>query len=325
MADVATEQPSGSTTTGPTSFSDPSLTWSDAPSASTPAADTPAASTSAETIPPPAATSATDGLPQQQGTPPPERWPDILANARTKAAEEAIAPLAWARDVNPQEFQQIRQIARHFASGDVVAGIKSLYAEASKDPAVAAAFRSEAARQLAQRQQASSGLELVNVQLEDGSIVAMPRDPAAYLAAQKQQWMDELKQELSPVTKTIGELQAERQEAVRQQQIAQYTNSTYADAQTWPGMDSDENKKAVAEELARRTDIDPNDPREVTLALNAAWRKVVAPQLGKRAEAQLLDSLKTKAAASTSVNPSAASPSTPRRVDRFDQLPKEAW
>jgi hypothetical protein len=324
---AAPATPSGSTTTGPTSFSDTSLTWSGDSSTPTPSTEsTPPASASADTTVPPAAAPPADGVTQQQGEPPQERWADILANARTKAAEEALAPYAWAKQVQPQEFQQIQRIAAHFAQGDTMGGLKALLAEARKDPQVDAQLRSEAARILSQRQQPSpTAPQMVNVQLEDGSVVPMPRDPEAWLAHQKQQWTAEIEQKFQPVTKTIEQLHADRAAAVQQQQVEQFTAKTYQDMATWPGMDSAENQKAVATAMGQMGLPDDASPDQVLLAAERAWRTHIAPQLSNRAQAQLLDSLKTKAAASSSVNPGSAAPSAPRTVSRFDQLPPDAW
>lgn len=54
--------------------------------------------------PPPAAA----GKPA--GVPPEERWPSILDNARTKAAEEALRPFAWAKGMDANEAKQGIQI-----------------------------------------------------------------------------------------------------------------------------------------------------------------------------------------------------------------------
>lgn len=301
------------------------MTWSDAPSASTPTSEsTPAASASADVTVPPAAATTPEGSTPAPGEPPKERWDAILANARQKAADEALAPLAWARGVNPQEFQQMQQIARHFTSGNAVEGIKNLIAELRRDPAINQQLTRLHAQELAalRGQPKEPDLNPIQVQLDNGQTVGLYS--ADQIAALRQQWLNDVRQELQPIAKSHEQLQADRAEAVRQHQIEHFTTTTFADAQTWPGMDSQENRTAVAKEMAQAR-INPNDPGQVQLALNAAWRKVVVPTLKSSAEATLLDSLKTKAQASTSVNPGSAAPSAPRTVTRFDQLGAEAW
>jgi hypothetical protein len=322
---------SGSATTGPTSFSDPSLTWSDAPSASTPAAESqPADSASASTTETPAASAPETG-PPQQGEPPQERWADILANTRTKEREAALSEWrqkhGWAEQVNQQEYQQVAELAKR-ASADPIGYLTDFIKELQSSPEHAAQLRSLAARALAQRSSTPQGPDLnpIQVQLENGQTVGLYS--AEQIAALKGQWLTEAEQKFAPAMQTVEQLRAQQQEAVRAQQqqreIAQFTTTTMQDVQTWPGMDSEANRKAVAEELGRMT-MASDDPREVSLALNAAWRKVVAPTLTHKAESQLLDSLKTKAAAATSVNPGSSAPSSPRTITRFDQLPADAW
>jgi predicted mannosyl-3-phosphoglycerate phosphatase (HAD superfamily) len=165
---------------------------------------------------------------------------------------------------------------------------------------------------------------MVNVQLEDGTVVEMPRNPAEWLAAQKQQWLQEAEQKFQPFTKTVEQLQAERAEMARQQQITQYVSTTEADVKTWPGMDDAENRKAVAEELSRMN-VPDDDPREVSLALNAAYRKVMLPKLQSKSESALLENLQRKAAASNTVNPGSAASSSPRAYKSFKDLGPEMW
>jgi hypothetical protein len=73
----------------------------------------------------------------------------------------------------------------------------------------------------------------------------------------------------------------------------------------------------------------PSDhPAEVKAAAYQAYLKVlsakVLPSLSATAQSQLLDKLQTKAAASTSVNPGAAS-SAAKSYDSFAKLPAEMW
>jgi hypothetical protein len=330
MEGTSTPTSTGSTTTGPTTFSEmPSTAWSDAPSASAPAtANTPADQSTATTTPSPE-TVPVEGQPQQ-GEPPKERWNDILANARTKAAQDADAKwqqYAWAKQIDPQDFQQVQSITRHFKpGGDPIEGLQSLMAEIRKDPANDARIRSLAARALSQRSQPQAPTEpqMVQVQLEDGTVVAMPRDPATWLEHQKQQWLSQVEQKFQPLVKAHETTQAERQIEAQNQYVKQVSDATYDDAKTWAGMDSLENQIAVAQ--AMETMVPDNASIEqVQLALNAAYRKVVLPKLSSSTEAKLLDSLKTRAAASTSVNPGSAAASASRQVARFQDLGPDAW
>jgi hypothetical protein len=320
----------GSTTTGPTSFSEmPSSAWSDAPSASAPSSESTQTDPSAATTTPPVETAPGEGQPQQ-GEPPKERWNDILANARTKAAQEANAQFeqqyGWAKQIPQAEFQQVQQLARTL-SADPIQGLQQLIAEVRKNPQYDAQLKSLAARALSQRSapQIPAEPQMVNVQLEDGSVVPMPRDPAAWLAHHEQRWLSQIEQKFQPVTRTIENLQQREAAAERAQQIQAFTDTTFNDAVTWQGMDSKDNQIAVAQRMAQMGIPDDASPEAVKLALHTAWRQVVVPKLAQSTEAKLLDSLKTKAAASSSVNPGSAAPSASRQVTRFQDLGPDSW
>jgi hypothetical protein len=329
--------PSGSTTTGPASFSElPGTAWSGDSSAPTPTSDSPeTASASAATTEPPVETSTPDGTTPGNGEPPKERWADILSNARAKEREAAIAEyrqkVGWAEQINQQDLHHAMSIAQKLrvdAGPDAfVEGLRAILAEGQQNPQIAAALRSfqgRALAQLRQQQAAPQGPDLhpIRVQLENGQEVGLYS--ADQITALRDQWLAQVKQEFQPVTKTIETLQAERAAAEQAQRVTHFASSTYQDMTTWPGMDSKENQRIVAHALTQAR-IDPNNPQEVQLAAERAWRTHVAPQQSRQAEAKLLDSLKTKAAASTGVNPGSAAPSATRAVTKFADLSADAW
>ena len=312
---------SGSTTTGPATFAEAFA--ADASSASTPVqSQTATASASADTTSPPAAGSP-DGTTPAPGEPPKERWADILDNARTKAREEAEAqwqPYAWAKQVSAQEYQQVADLARR-AQSDPIAYLQDFIKELRSNPTYDAQLKSLAARALAQRttaQPTEPQLETIPVELPDGRVVNLTTadSQAKREAWFKEQLLSQVKQDFQPVTETIESLKAKEQQALQQQTIARFVESTQADVLTWPGMSEQANQKAVAEELGR-AQVDANDPQAVQLALNAAYRKVVLPSLQSKSESAVLDDLKRKAVASTSVNPGSAAASAPANVTSF--------
>jgi hypothetical protein len=298
----------GSTTTGPTSFSDPSLTWSGDSSASTPTESTPAASASAETTSPSAETTLPDGTTPAQGEPPKERWNDILANARTKATQDAQAQFeqqyGWATKVNPQEFQQVSQLARTL-SANPIEGLQQLIAEVRKDPQYDAQIRSLAARALAQGRQPAAPAEpqMVQVQLEDGSVVSLPRDPQAWLAHQQQQWTAAMEQKLQPLQQTHEQLQAERAAAVQQEQRSALHHDDVWTCATWPGMDGGEPGPS-RERWRRLPDRSQRSPRSAARGLErGVAHAVVAPSSARRRKPSCWIPSKPKRRPSSSVNP----------------------
>lgn len=275
------------------------------------------------TIPPAAA--PTDAPPSTEPTEPgPIPFPahkTALDNARAKAVAEYRQQYGWAEQVNPQEFQQIQQIARHFTSGDPIAGLQEMIAEIRKDPQHDAALKSLAARALAQGRAApvedQEPQPDLQMQREDGQVVHL------YSADQQakrdgflqRQLLARVQQELGPVLATHQQLQQREQATAQQHAVDHFVTTTYDDLKTWPGMDAPEAQAAVARDL-QAARIDPHDPREVALALNAAYRRVVLPTLQTSSRQAVLNDINRQAAAS-SVNPAHSSTRAPKSMDEM--------
>jgi hypothetical protein len=139
----------------------------------------------------------------------------------------------------------------------------------------------------------------------------------------KQQWLSEIRKELEPVTQTVKEVKAQR---------AQEASKAFASSAFEELSSQLPEFEAHAKEIGQRLkalDLQTDEPAMLKLALKAIYADVVTPkreqQMASTAESKLLDNLQRKAAASTSVNPGSATPSTPRAVNSFHQLPREAW
>jgi hypothetical protein len=328
----------GAATTGPTTFSDPGLSWSDASSASDPSSETAAAdSASADATVPPAASETPEGTPQQ-GEPPQERWPDILSNQRKAAAEEALkswkAQYGWAEQINQEQFQRLQEFYQGFndPGGDPIALLQQLIDRVSTHPEHGAKLRSLAARQLAaargQQQAPADEMPQADVAITDanGNVVGHTYSAEAQAkreALLKQQWLSEIRKELEPVTQTVNQVKAQR---------AKEASDSFAST-TFEELSSQLPEfKTHAKEIGQRLaalDLQTDDPAMLKLALKAIYADVVTPkreqQLTSTAQSKLLDNLQQKAAASTSVNPGSAAPSTSRTVTSFHQLGAEAW
>lgn len=243
-------------------------------------------------------------------------------NTRKGELESKLSSLAWAEQVNPQEFQQIQRIAKALSGPDKVAGLQELAAELRKeDPAFEAQLRSYAARTLAQRppQVEQEPQPDLPIQLDDGRVVHLysAEQQAKRDAYLHKQWLQSVEQKLQPLQQTHEQWQAQRAAYEQQQQVEHFVTTTFADLQTWPGMADPVNQKAVAQAMRSMGLPDDASPERVMLAANEAYRKAVLPTLNQKAQSELLDSLKTKAAASTSVNPGTAASSAPRRITSF--------
>ena len=228
-----------------------------------------------------------------------------------------MAPYAWAKQVNQQDVQEAVRIAQ-LARNNPIEYLQEFVKDLQTHPTYGAQLKSLAAKALAQRSnpqaQAPPDLNPIALSLEDG------RTFSAYSAEQVQALVEkavaQVEQKFAPVVKTHEQLQADQQAAAQKAQIDHYVTTTYGDIQTWPGMDDKANQVAVANYL-RDLKLESDDPREVEILANRAYRTVVLPKLSNKAQSQLLDTLKTKAAASSSVNPGSAGASAPRSPRSF--------
>jgi hypothetical protein len=342
MAETAVALPSapssGAATTGaPTSFQ--GLDWSEPSSGSSPTeipAD-PSPPASATVSPDPAATP--DGSPQQPPGPIPfDRHQAILANQRQEAVTKflteqglagyapeqlkAIAPWIQKASTDPEGFL-IGELTSH---PDPVGLLRQTLQRLQTDPRHAATIRSLVgqAMQSLRGQPTQTPPPMVKVQFDDGSIVDMPRDPGAWLQYHQQQWLKQMDDRFAPVTQTVDQLREQQQAAAQAAQVDSFVQSRTQDILTWEGMNEPANQKALAVEMGKIA-IDPWDFAGIERAANIAYRRVVVPTIRARSESQLLDRLKTQAAASTGINPGSAAPSAARPITKFSDLGQEAW
>ena len=279
-------------------------------------------------------TAASEASPQQAD----ERSPFIPrprfdeVNTERNELKQWKEQYAWAEQVNRDQLAQVQQLAEKYTR-DKLGFLNELAQEIQSDPVLGPQLRSMAARTLAaaRGQQAPAAdaepqLETIPVELQDGRVVQFVTADSQQKREQwlQRQWLAQAEQKFAPVVQTVEQVKAERAAAEQRAQVEQFATTTFADVQTWPGMDNADTRKAVADALKGMA-LQSDDPREVALALNAAYRKVVVPTLSRKAESSLLDSLQQKAAASTSVNPGSAASSTPKSYKSFTDLPPEAW
>lgn len=248
-------------------------------------------------------------------------------NTRKAELESKLQHLAWAEQVNPQEFQAVQQIARHFAGGDQLAGIKALIAEARKDPAIEAQLRSEAARILSQRaQQAAPDAEpQFMVPQPDGSIAFDPQAFGQWKQWQQRQLLGQFQQELQPLKQNYEQQQLQAKQAQEEAAWNSWQMQTVADTVTWPGMTNPEVRAQFAKEVERNIMGRDVSRDQIEREIEKAYRRIVVPTIAQSSEARTLDTLKRKAAASTTVNPGSAAASTPKAITNFNQLGPEAW
>lgn len=235
----------------------------------------------------------------------------------------------WVEQVDRAQVEQAIALAQRYQR-DRVGFLTELAQEIQDHPEFGPQLRSMAARTLAAARgsQAPGAAEpppLVPVQLEDGTVVQMPRDPQAWLQWHQQQWLAQVEQKMAPALTAAQKLQ--QQEAA--QLAGQWSANLMADVEQTYG-DIKPYRADILQELQRQlASIPKDDPRQNSpefleaLTLKAVT-KVMLPKLTQRAQSEQLDELQRKASASAVPSPGSATPSVPRDVKGFND-PRLQW
>lgn len=295
----------------------------DSQTATTSATDT-AATPNADAIAPPAVSTSPETSTPVQGTPPQERWPDILNNARAKTRAEVESEFrqkfGWAEQVDPQDIAKLQGWSQAY-SADPVAWFKQTISDLkATHPHLATQLHSEAARVLAGARQAPqppvSDLEPdIPVQDQDGRIVAQAYSAGKVKALIAQAVQDAIGQEVGPLKQDFQTRQQQAQHAEGQRQLKESVDGIYGTA-----ISELPHFKEHEVEIANAMAQIPGDPAQ---ALHRAWAKVVLPKLSAKAKAEQLVTLKTNAASST-VNPAGAVVASTKRPTSFND-PSLTW
>jgi hypothetical protein len=241
---------------------------------------------------------------------------------------------AWAEQINRDQVGQAVELAQRYQR-DPIGFLNELAQELQNSPELGPQLRSMAARTLAAargQQQAPQEPQMVPVQLEDGSVVQMPRDPSAWLAWHQQQWMQQVEQKMAPAMTAAQRFQQQEHQAQ-----AQAWSSSFMDEITQTYGDISAHREAIAAEVRSVLDRLPasdarRDAPEFLEALTLrAVNKVVLPALAQAKQQELqkakstqLDELTRKAGASIAPNPGSATPTAPRAITSFDD-PSLQW
>lgn len=218
----------------------------------------------------------------------------------------------WVEGVDRAAVDQAVQIAQRFQQ-DPGGYIKQLLSEAISNPQLAPMVRSEMARFLGQRPQASAppaavDLTPIPVQMEDGRTLNM-------LTAE--QWdarEAKLREEFAPAVQTAKELKAARDEAEAIRQADAFAAASITPMMAFPQFK--EHAKEIAE-YVNKAKLATGHPAEVEAATLRAYATIVVPKLDQASQSKLLDNLQQKAAASRSPNPGSAAPSAPADIKSF--------
>lgn len=292
---------------------------------------TPTATEDAAAITQPVATEPASVTPAKTGEPPQEKWPTILANARTKAADEALAKhretYGWAEQIPQAQLQEIARQTQRISS-DPVGHIRDLVAEVGNHPTFGPQLRSEFARIL------GSARGQAKVDLTPDFQVVGNDGQVAGQAFSAEKTVALIQQAVAEAVSPLKQESVERKTAADQQAAMQKAAADLAKVSA-----------KVDDVMTEMHDIlDITDPKaEASVALYAAVNDVMAknptwsahkaalevrktqikPGLDAKAQQSALDSLKTKAAAQ-SVNPAGAAVSTTHRPMRLTD-PSLKW
>jgi len=255
-----------------------------------------------------------------KGEPPKERWDSILANARKKAADEALA-------AHRDHLEVVAELKRDFPGT-----LARLLEEAAANPQYSETVTARAAALLnSRKQQAKANAEPEpDLQTADGALV--------YSADQLRKWHQwNQNQTTAKLTEQFKPLQQLQQQFVQHQHVQQLTREAASIAEergaTWKSMPFfDENKAAIltrqqeiyaeAEAASKRGEgrFDPvNTP---WMALQQAYAEVVRTHAVPKLQSQQTDSLVAQAArkrAASSGDPAASAPAQPRRPRTPDE------
>ena len=291
----------------------------------TPASESPTPdSASAATTEPPAAELQATTTPSPEtkaGEPPKERWDDILANTRTKTRAEVEAEwkaYEWAKQVPKEQFDSMAQWYAKAQTNPVEFAL-SLVEELSADQQHAATLRSHAGRLLRSARSGPAEAQTPDLKPDipvydnQGQLVAQTFSADKVQSIVQHAVQQAITEHVQPLKQDAATRQRAEQQAEQQRQQHAFVASESARIQSavLKLPKAHEHWTAIVEKAKTYADDLP-----VGEALRDAYFEVVLPTLTHAAKSEVLDSLKTKAAAG-SVNPSGAVVASTKRPASF--------
>ncbi len=268
-------------------------------------------------IVPPETTAAPETEKPAPLAPPEKAWPQILANARTKATADAQAQFdreyGWAKAIPRESLEEMHRISKRLIE-DPVGFYHELGGQLQRHPVHAQALRSEAGRALSGH---ANGEPQPDVQLvnEQGQVTGMTY--SAEMTAKRDawlrdQWRADLQREVGPWKAQEQARQAEALQAKTQAELNTKADAILAE---------------VDEILDGRQDLWPEVDALMAsspgLSVHAAALHVrkqrIVPQSQAQASAQAAQTFRQKAAATTA-DGRASTSSPPKRPQTRQEL-----
>lgn len=265
-----------------------------------------------------------------RGEPPADKWPTILDNARKKATEEAWKGYEPLRGVKPEQvndlvtwWQRAHQDRDGFLTNtvlehpDPMALIEQIVQKVQAHPTHGNTFKSFVGRKMASMRGSAPDAEpQFLIPQADGSVAVDMAALPKWQAWQEQKIARSLESKLQPIQQRLA-AEDKRIEAEKQARaVDEFADATSADALTWPEMDDEATRAEVAQEYWRRVEHKELSNEQLLIELNAAWRSVVPPKMGQRAQQKALHTINRTASAGT-INPSRTSTGAPKSVDQM--------
>jgi hypothetical protein len=258
-----------------------------------------------------------------------------LKNARAKERADVQAEYEaerkqyeWAKQIPQETLQKAIEFATLMGDNPVEFAdrfVKDLVSNPKyKDDLISRATRNRDAqgRYVSGSTTPQIDLNPYRVQMSDGKEIGLytAEQMAAREAMLEQQWMAKVEARFGPIEKMAQTQQAERQAAIDHAEGERMGTSVYQTAKSWAGMDSKETQVAVAKEVERLAP-NPNDPRDVVIALHEAYHRVVGPTLLNQGSAHAKATFMQKAVAATE-SPSQTAPTPQTRPKNPHELAK---
>jgi hypothetical protein len=248
-----------------------------------------------------------------------------LENARTKAAQEAQQQFdrdyGWAKQIPRESLNRMSEIASQMTS-DPIRFLNDFVTELQSHPTHAQALRSQAGRLLASaRGPQAEPMPGPDVQIVDAQGQVTGETYSAAQLAKRDAWREQ--QLLAKVQQEFGPLKAERDQQRQQAQADAATKQVESKAdgimsELTEILDGDESHFAAVKQV-----WDANPSWSAHQAALHVRKTVIAPSSAQKAEAKVLEDLKTKAA-SQGVNPAGAVVANTSRPTSFND-PRLKW
>lgn len=257
--------------------------------------------------------------------PPEDRWPKILENARTKAAQETEAKYGWAAAI-PEPHRATVGAFYQTLETEPTQAIEALIASVAGDPQHAPKLRSLLGRLLGNRvpetteaaRPAQAGtFPEPDFQDEQGHTFYSASRMAEALTALEAKLDAKYSQELQPLKTDLQTRDLRAQQVKANQEADQWAADRYAKVSTWPHFKAHEAE--IAKALMANPDLDIGD----------AYVEIVVPQLSQQEKKAVVTHMHDKARAS-GIDPARSSSPGPKTLpknsfDAFKQAAEELW